>query len=169
MLDNKWYQVPPIEDCLVVNVGEYMSRMSNNRFKATIHRVMDIGRNRYLFFNIAFNTNGGKKYHIFRFSNPFFYGPLLDANLNAKLPNALLQKTEGFSDVTEDAEREEYVPWGAFLIRKLKVYSEWQNLYDSLPEWMMEKYMRPNFKGTQDWATANKILTDGKAGDIKEK
>ena len=47
MLDNKWYQVPPIEDCLVVNVGEYMSRMSNNRFKATIHRVMDIGRNRY--------------------------------------------------------------------------------------------------------------------------
>ena len=53
MLDNKWYQVPPIEDCLVVNVGEYMSRMSNNRFKATIHRVMDIGRNRYLFFIIA--------------------------------------------------------------------------------------------------------------------
>ena len=94
---------------------------------------------------------------------------MLDANLNAKLPKALLQKTEGFSDVTEDAEREEYVPWGAFLIRKLKVYSEWQNLYDSLPEWMMEKYMRPNFKGTQDWATANKILTDGKAGGIKEK
>ena len=46
MLDNKWYQVPPIEDCLVVNVGEYMSRMSNNRFKCTIHRVMDIGKDR---------------------------------------------------------------------------------------------------------------------------
>ena len=47
MLDDKWYQVPVIEDCLVVNVGEYMSRMSNNRFKATIHRVMDIGQDRY--------------------------------------------------------------------------------------------------------------------------
>ena len=47
MLNDRWYRVPVIEDCLVVNVGEYMSRMSNNRFKATIHRVMDIGQDRY--------------------------------------------------------------------------------------------------------------------------
>ena len=32
---------------LVINVGEQLSAMSNNRFKATIHRVLDIGKDRY--------------------------------------------------------------------------------------------------------------------------
>ena len=57
MLDDKWYQVPVIDDCLVVNVGEYMSRMSNNRFKATIHRVMDIGQDRYTQNAVLLNSN----------------------------------------------------------------------------------------------------------------
>ena len=90
-----------------------------------------------------------------RFSNPFFYGPLLDANLNAKLPKALLPT---------ESEDTDYVPWGAYLLRKLTIYTEWQNLYKCLPEWMMVKYMRPKFKGIQDWATSNKVLTDGQAG-----
>ena len=46
LLDNIWYQVPNMEDCLVVNIGETMTKMSNGRFKSTIHRVMDIGENR---------------------------------------------------------------------------------------------------------------------------
>ena len=40
-------KVPLTRDCLIVNVGEYLSRISNKRFKATIHRVMDIGQDRY--------------------------------------------------------------------------------------------------------------------------
>jgi isopenicillin N synthase-like dioxygenase len=31
---------------LVVNVGEQLAAMSNERFKATIHRVLDIGKDR---------------------------------------------------------------------------------------------------------------------------
>ena len=94
----------------------------------------------------------------FRFSNPFFYGPLLDANLNAKLPKPLLPPG------TESTDKD-YIPWGAYLLNKLTVYTEeadWQNLYKSLPEWMINKYMRPKFKGIDDWATSNKVLTDGR-------
>ena len=81
----------------------------------------------------------------------------MDANLNAKLPKPLLPPgTENTDD--------DYVPWGAYLLKKLTIYTEWQNLYKSLPEWMMKKYMRPKFKGIDDWATSNKVLTDGQAG-----
>ena len=46
-LDGVWYSVPCPKGMLVVNVGEQLSAMSNNRFKATIHRVLDIGQDRY--------------------------------------------------------------------------------------------------------------------------
>ncbi len=40
-------QYPKLGGTLIVNVGEQLSAMSNERFKATIHRVLDIGRDRY--------------------------------------------------------------------------------------------------------------------------
>lgn len=45
-LDDVWYSVPCPKGMLVVNVGEQLAAMSNNRFKATIHRVLDIGQDR---------------------------------------------------------------------------------------------------------------------------
>ena len=48
-LDGSWYSVPCPKGMLVVNVGEQLSAMSNNRFKATIHRVLDIGQDRYVY------------------------------------------------------------------------------------------------------------------------
>ena len=45
-VDGVWYSVPPVENALVVNLGEQMTAMSNGRFKATIHRVIDIGVDR---------------------------------------------------------------------------------------------------------------------------
>ncbi len=45
-LDGVWYAVPPKKGTLVINVGEQLAAMSNNRFKATIHRVLDIGKDR---------------------------------------------------------------------------------------------------------------------------
>ena len=41
---------------LVVNVGEQLSAMSNNRFKATIHRVLDIGQDRYVLITNEYMT-----------------------------------------------------------------------------------------------------------------
>ena len=40
-------QFPKPGGTLIVNVGEQLSAMSNERFKATIHRVLDIGKDRY--------------------------------------------------------------------------------------------------------------------------
>ena len=52
-VDETWYSVPVQEPgTLVVNLGEQMTNMSNGRFKATIHRVIDIGRDRYFTFLI---------------------------------------------------------------------------------------------------------------------
>ncbi len=49
-VDSVWYRVPPVEpDTLVVNLGEQVTAMSNRRFKATIHRVLDIGEDRQSF------------------------------------------------------------------------------------------------------------------------
>ena len=56
-----------------------------------------------------------------------------------------------------------YVPWGAYLLKKLTIFSEWQNLYKGLPQHMLDKYVNPNYQGIDDWATSNKVLTDGKA------
>ncbi len=47
-LDGVWYSVPPTPGTLVINVGEQLAAMSNNRFKATIHRVLDIGKDRWV-------------------------------------------------------------------------------------------------------------------------
>lgn len=32
-------QAPPIEDTIVVNIGDYMMRLSNDTYKSTVHRV----------------------------------------------------------------------------------------------------------------------------------
>lgn len=45
-LDGTWYKVEAKKDTLVVNLGEQMTDMSNGLLKATIHRVVDIGRER---------------------------------------------------------------------------------------------------------------------------
>lgn len=46
-LDGRWFAVPPKKGSLVVNLGEQMTEMSNGRFKSTIHRVIDIGEDRF--------------------------------------------------------------------------------------------------------------------------
>ena len=45
--DGSWMKVPPRPGSLVVNIGMLLSRLSNMRFKATKHRVRDIGGDRY--------------------------------------------------------------------------------------------------------------------------
>ncbi len=47
-LDGTWYRVEAKPDTLVVNLGEQMTDMSNGWLKATIHRVVDIGKERYV-------------------------------------------------------------------------------------------------------------------------
>ena len=60
--DEPWLDVPPIKDGLVVNVGALLTKMVNEKFKATNHRVIDLGTDRY--------------------SVPFFFEPAFDADIS---------------------------------------------------------------------------------------
>ncbi|KIW18952.1 hypothetical protein PV08_03241 [Exophiala spinifera] len=53
--DGQWLNATPIEDTFVVNIGDYLMRITNDRFVSTVHRAKN------------FNTNE-------RFSMPFFFG-----------------------------------------------------------------------------------------------
>lgn len=58
--------VRPVANTLVVNLGDMLSRITNYKLKATKHRVLDIG--------------------VERFSSPFFFEP----NYSAKIPVSLV-------------------------------------------------------------------------------
>ncbi|KAK7423517.1 hypothetical protein QQX98_000974 [Neonectria punicea] len=53
--DGQWIKVPPVPDTFVVNIGDFLMRLSNDRFKSTVHRV----------YNYAAED---------RYSMPFFFG-----------------------------------------------------------------------------------------------
>jgi isopenicillin N synthase-like dioxygenase len=63
--DGAWIDVPPTEDTLAVNFGRLLERWTGGRIKATLHRVVGSGQERY--------------------SVPFFYEPRVDAII-APLP-----------------------------------------------------------------------------------
>ena len=58
--------VRPVPNTLVINLGDMLSRITNYKLKATKHRVLDIG--------------------VERFSSPFFFEP----NYSAKIPVSLV-------------------------------------------------------------------------------
>ncbi|RAQ58212.1 hypothetical protein COH20_007808 [Aspergillus flavus] len=52
---DEWLDARPIEGTLVVNIGDFLQRLSNNKFKSTVHRV--------------YNRQPDSRY-----SMPFFFG-----------------------------------------------------------------------------------------------
>ena len=54
-LEGAWVDVPPVPDCLILNVGDLLERWTNGQFKATLHRVVNCGRER---FSTAFFLGG---------------------------------------------------------------------------------------------------------------
>lgn len=72
--DGRWYEIPPLANSLVVNIGELMQLITHNYFIATPHRV----------------TNNHSQP---RFSSAFFYSPDLSASLNPlPISNDLITK-----------------------------------------------------------------------------
>jgi isopenicillin N synthase-like dioxygenase len=60
---NSWIDATPIEGSLVVNVGDLLARWSNDRFRSTLHRVI--------------NKSGHERYSIATFYDPT-YGAVVD-------------------------------------------------------------------------------------------
>ncbi len=64
---NEWVSVTSIEDHIVVNVGDMLQRLTNNRLRSTTHRVINPPK---------------EQWHEDRFSIPFFLHPRPDMPLN---------------------------------------------------------------------------------------
>jgi len=80
--DGNWIDVPAVNDAMVVNIGALLSRMTGHRYKATYHRVIDLGTD--------------------RFSAPFFFEPHFDADVS---------KTIYGKSITGVGEYKKYGPW----------------------------------------------------------
>lgn len=65
--DGSWVPVTAVEDHLVVNVGDMLQRLTNNRFKSTTHRVVNPPM---------------EKWHLPRYSMPFFLHPTSETRLD---------------------------------------------------------------------------------------
>ena len=65
--NNKWCDIPSIENALIVNGGDYLTLLSNGKFKSPLHRVVN-GKNE-------------------RFSYVFFYYPNYDSKLSSTNSN----------------------------------------------------------------------------------
>ena len=65
--NNKWIPIESEEDHLVINVGDMLERLTNNKLKSTIHRVVNPEK---------------KLLHTSRFSIPFFLHPRPDMDLS---------------------------------------------------------------------------------------
>jgi isopenicillin N synthase-like dioxygenase len=56
---DEWVAAPPIEGTFIVNIGDMLEGWTNGRFKATQHRVVNTGKERYsmpLFFAVDYHT-----------------------------------------------------------------------------------------------------------------
>jgi isopenicillin N synthase-like dioxygenase len=71
--------VKPVPGAFVINVGDMLSRMTNYQLRSTLHRVIDIGDD--------------------RFSSPFFFEPFYEASV----PSSIIKNDDGtVRELTED-------------------------------------------------------------------
>lgn len=101
--DGQWAEIVPRTNSLVMNVGDVFSRMLGGRFRATRHRVIDIGEDRYSF--------------------PFFLEPSFDADIGL---NFLSKYTENGPEHIP----EPYGPWVFHQYKYVKKHFEYRTLPD---------------------------------------
>jgi len=81
----EWVPVTSLPEQIVVNVGDMLQRLTNNRLKSTTHRVVNPPR---------------EKWHTSRFSIPFFLHPKSGMSL-ASLPSCIsLSNPKAYPDAT---------------------------------------------------------------------
>ncbi len=74
--NNEWLDITAPDGCLVINVGDMLQRLTNNKLKSTTHRVVNPPR---------------EKWHTSRFSIPFFTHPRSEMRLDC-LPDCVEER-----------------------------------------------------------------------------
>ena len=98
--DGVYKSVRPVPQTLVVNLGDMLSRITNFKLKATKHRVLDIGVERY--------------------SSPYFFEPYY----NARIPSTILENDQ------IDEKQEEGFIYGDWVIEKMtSSFGEFKDLF----------------------------------------
>lgn len=92
---NEWVSVTAIEDHIVVNVGDMLQRLTNNKLKSTTHRVVNPPK---------------EKLGTSRYSVPFFLHPRSDMKLNCLESCIDENNPKQFDDITA----------GEYLIERLR-------------------------------------------------
>lgn len=92
---NEWINVTAIEDHIVVNVGDMLQRLTNNKLKSTTHRVVNPPR---------------EEWSKSRFSIPFFLHPIAEMPLNCLSSCVSDKRPQLYNDITA----------GDYLFQRLK-------------------------------------------------
>lgn len=74
---NEWLDITAPEGCIVVNVGDMLQRLTNNKLRSTTHRVVNPPR---------------EKWHTHRYSIPFFLHPRSEMRLDC-LPSCVSESS----------------------------------------------------------------------------
>lgn len=77
---DEWVEAPPIPGTFIVNIGDLLEGWTNGRFKATQHRVVNVGRERYsmpLFFAADYHTRVEPLPQFVSPENPARYGTIV--------------------------------------------------------------------------------------------
>jgi isopenicillin N synthase-like dioxygenase len=81
----EWVAVTSLPDQIVVNVGDMLQRLTNNKLKSTTHRVVNPPR---------------EKWHTSRFSIPFFLHPKSEMSLACLAGCIDAEHPKGYGDIT---------------------------------------------------------------------
>jgi len=83
--DGKWIPITALPEQLVVNVGDMLARLTNDKLKSTIHRVVNPPR---------------QLMHMSRYSIPFFMHPRSDMDLTSLEGCVDIDNPKKYSDMT---------------------------------------------------------------------
>lgn len=93
--EGQWVKVPPVEDTFVVNIGDFLMRLSNDRLKSTVHRVFNrapVDRiSMPFFFGFNFNEECSVLPSCTSESNPAKYEPITCGEVSLAVPECHLR------------------------------------------------------------------------------
>ena len=92
--NNKWISVTALPEQIVVNVGDMLQRLTNNKLKSTTHRVINPPK---------------EKWGTSRFSIPFFLHPRSEVSLECLESCVSTQNPKHYTDITAGAYLEERI------------------------------------------------------------